>query len=211
MKFEKNQLLLYAVTESLTDQVLLYDKVKEALSGGVTILQLRLKDVPRETVVEMGKMLLPLCHAHNVPLIINDDPEAARLCGADGVHVGAKDMEVAIIRKKYGEDFIIGATAKTVEQATKAQAEGADYLGCGAVFCSPTKTNAIRITNEQLNEISRSVDLPIVAIGGINEENAMSLQGADIAGIAVVSSLFSAKDIKTAAINLHNIAEKLTN
>ena len=210
MKFETSQLFLYGVTESLHDKELLYDKVEKALLGGATMIQLRLKDVPLEKVVEAGKMLLPLCHAHNVPLIINDDPEAARLSGADGVHVGAEDMSVGDIREKYGADFIIGATAKTIEQATRAQAEGADYLGCGAVFPSPTKTGAIRITNDQLNQISQSVDIPVVAIGGINEENALSLQGADIAGIAVVSSLFAAKDIQAAANNLHIIAKQLT-
>lgn len=210
MKFEKKQLLLYAVTDCPKDENILYEKVEQALIGGATIIQLRLKNVSQAEVVSAAKKLLPLCHGYCVPLIVNDDPEAARLSGADGVHVGAEDMSVAEIRAEYGENFIIGATAKTIEQAQQAEADGADYLGSGAVFPSPTKTDAVRITNEQLTAIRGSVDIPVVAIGGISEANAESLCGTEIDGIAVVSALFSADDTKSAAERLRVIAEKVT-
>lgn len=209
MKFHKDQLLLYGITDQTKDEALLCRQVEQALTGGATIIQLRLKNTPQKEVVRMAQKLCPICHSHNAPLIINDDPEAAFLSGADGVHVGVEDMEVCAIREKYGADFIIGATAKTVEQALKAKEEGADYLGVGAVFPSPTKQNAIRITTRDLNEISRAGGLPVVAIGGINEENANALAGAKINGIAVVSALFSAPDITRAAGRLRETATKL--
>ena len=137
-----------------------------------------------------------------MPLIINDNVVVALKSGADGVHVGIEDAPVADIRKKVGKDFIIGATAKTVEQAKNAEAAGADYLGVGAVFPSPTKKNAIRITNEQLKEICSSVSIPAVAIGGISRDNVLEIKGGGMDGIAVVSAIFAAEDIQTATADL---------
>ena len=122
------------------------------------------------------------------------------------MNVGITDAPVAEIRKSAGKDFIIGATAKTVEQAVTAERAGADYLGSGAVFPSPTKGNAIRITTDELKAICSSVNIPVVAIGGITAENAVQLSGGGAAGIAVVSALFSAHDIKTAAEELKKLA-----
>src|SRR5699024_10160950 len=122
-----------------------------------------------------------LCRQYGVPLIINDRLDVALESGADGVHVGIEDAPVSEIRRQAGPDFIIGATAKTVAQARAAQSAGADYLGVGAVFPSPTKRNAIRITSEVLREICGSVSIPAVAIGGITEENAPSLRGCGMA------------------------------
>jgi thiamine-phosphate pyrophosphorylase len=133
-----------------------------------------------------------------VPLIINDNVEVALKSGADGVHVGIEDAPVAEIRKRVSADFIIGATCKTVEQAKIAEAAGADYMGVGAVFPSPTKTNAVRITNAQLSEIVSAVSIPAVAIGGINYDNVCEIKGSSVSGVAVVSAIFGAEDIEEA-------------
>ncbi len=210
MKFERGQLLLYAVTDrSFTQAETLYEQIEEALIGGVTMVQLREKHLEPEKFVDEAIEIKALCHRYSVPLIINDNIDVALQSSADGVHVGIEDTPVAEIRKIVGEDFIIGATAKTVEQAQTAQAAGADYLGVGAVFPSPTKKNAVRITTRQLHEICMSVSIPAAAIGGICPDNIDSLQGGGMAGIAVVSAIFGAKDIKTAAADLKKKAEAL--
>lgn len=210
MKFERGRLLLYAVTDrSFTQVETLYEQIEGALAGGVTMVQLREKYLDSEEFVNEAIEIKALCHRYHVPLIINDNIEVALQSGADGVHVGIEDTPVAEIRKMAGEDFIIGATAKTVEQAQAAQAAGADYLGVGSVFPSPTKKNAVRITTGQLREICMSVSIPAVAIGGICLDNIDSLQGGGMAGVAVVSGIFGAKNIKAAAINLKNKAEAL--
>ena len=210
MQFERGRLLLYAVTDrSFTQVETLYEQIEGALAGGVTMVQLREKYLDSEEFVNEAIEIKALCHRYHVPLIINDNIEVALQSGADGVHVGIEDTPVAEIRKMAGEDFIIGATAKTVEQAQAAQAAGADYLGVGSVFPSPTKKNAVRITTGQLREICMSVSIPAVAIGGICLDNIDSLQGGGMAGVAVVSGIFGAKNIKAAAINLKNKAEAL--
>lgn len=212
MKFNKDMLLLYAVTDrSWTGRQSLYEQVEDAISNGVTMVQLREKNLAEEEFIEEAVKLRELCHSYNVPLIINDNVNVALKSGADGVHVGIEDMTVEEIRKMTGPDFIIGATAKNVEQAVAAQKAGADYLGVGAVFPSPTKKNAIRITNEQLKEICSAVSVPAVAIGGISIENADEIRGSRIAGIAVVSAIFGAEDIKEAAKKLKEKAVYVVN
>ena len=203
LKIEKNDLLLYAVTDRdcLCGKGL-EEAVEQAILGGAGIIQLREKDIPEAELISEAERLLKLCHRYKVPLIINDNYEAALKCGADGVHVGIEDAPVADIRRIAGEDFIIGATAKTVEQAGLAEAAGADYLGVGAVFPSPTKKNAVRITPGQLKEICAGVNIPVVAIGGITAENVWDIKGCGQSGIAVVSALFGANDIKSAAERL---------
>lgn len=211
MRFERDMLLLYAVTDrAWTGRQSLYEQVEEALQGGVTLVQLREKHLSREQLIQEARRITALCHRYSVPLIVNDDAEAALAAGADGVHVGIEDTPVAAIRARTGKDFIIGATAKTVEQAQRAEREGADYLGVGAVFPSPTKQNAIRITKAQLREICAGVAIPAVAIGGITQKNVASLQGGDMAGIAVVSAIFGADDIVSAARSLKECAIQVT-
>ena len=208
MKLKKEQLLLYAVTDRAWEgKRTLYEQVEEALKGGVTMVQLREKTLPEEIFVREAVRLKKLCHRYGVPLIVNDNVEVALKSGADGVHVGLEDMPVAAIRKKVGADFIIGATAKTVEQAREAELAGADYLGVGAVFPSPTKKNAIRITREKLYEICTSVAIPTVAIGGISLANMSDLAGGGMDGVAVVSAIFGAEDILTTTKELK---EKVT-
>ena len=210
MKFKKEMLRLFAVTDrNWVGKMTLYQQIEEALEGGVTIVQLREKNLAHKDFVEEAKEILELCHRYDVPLLIDDDVEVALESGADGVHVGIEDTPVAEIRDKVPKDFIIGATAKTVEQAKNAEAAGADYLGVGAVFPSPTKTNAIRITKEQLIEITGSVEIPAVAIGGITEENMDEIRGSGVWGVAVVSAIFGAGEIKNATEQLKKKAEEL--
>ena len=204
LKINHKDLLLYAVTErSCLRGISLEEAVEQAILGGVSIVQLREKNISDGELMEEAKRLLKICHKYNVPFIINDDYEAALRCGADGVHVGIEDAPVADIRRIAGDDFIIGATAKTVEQAKLAEKSGADYLGVGAVFSSPTKTDAVRITPQQLSEICAPVSIPAVAIGGINAENVHTIKGCGHKGIAVVSAVFGADDVKAAAEGLH--------
>ena len=210
MKLSRKQLLLYAVTDkSYAGRQTLYEQVEAALKGGVTILQLREKNLDTDAFVEEAKKIKELCHRFSVPLIINDSVEVALKCGADGVHLGIEDMPVAEIRKQVGKEFIIGATAKTVEQAKFAEESGADYLGVGAVFPSPTKKNAIRITIEQLREITSSVSIPVVAIGGIDLKNIEQLRGGGMDGVALVSAIFSAEDIEKRTAALKSIAARV--
>lgn len=210
MEFHRDMLLLYAVTDrSWTGRQTLYDQIQAALEGGVTMVQLREKRLSTQALVEEAVEIKELCHRYHVPLIINDNVEAAVASGADGVHVGITDTPVAEIRKRAGGSFIIGATAKTVAQAIAAEQAGADYLGVGAVFPSPTKQNAIRITLEQLKQICSAVSIPAVVIGGIGRENVAALAGGGMAGIAVVSAIFAEKNIQNAAAELKEVVRKV--
>ena len=199
MIFNEKMLLLYAVTDrAWVGKQTLLEQIEDALKGGATIIQLREKKLDKDSFVEEAIQVRDLCHKYNVPLIINDNVGVALKSGADGVHVGIEDAPVAEIRKRVSADFIIGATCKTVEQAKIAEAAGADYMGVGAVFPSPTKTNAVRITNEQLRQIVLAVSIPAVAIGGISYDNVCEIKGSSVSGVAVVSAIFGAEDIEKA-------------
>ena len=209
MKFSAQNLLLYAVTDrAWVGRQTLLEQIESALKGGATLVQLREKDLPRLDYIREAAQATALCHRYGIPLIVNDSLEVALKSGADGVHVGIEDQPVAEIRRQAGKGFLIGATAKTVEQARAAQAAGADYLGVGAVFPSPTKKNAIRITTGQLREICASVSIPCVAIGGISRENLPALAGGGMDGFALVSAIFSQPDIEAACRELRALAER---
>lgn len=210
MPLAKEQLLLYAVTDrTWVGQQTLLEQIEAALAGGVTLVQLREKALPEEAFLKEAIQVRTLCRRYGVPLLINDNVDIALQSGADGVHVGREDAPVAAIRKRMGRDFLIGATAKTVRQAQLAQEAGADYLGVGAVFPSPTKQSARRITGEQLRDICAAVSIPAVAIGGITLENLPQLRGSAVQGIAVVSALFGAADIRAAARDLKREAQRV--
>lgn len=209
MNFTAQNLLLYAVTDrAWVGRQTLLEQIESALKGGATLVQLREKDLPRLDYIREAAQATALCHRYGVPLIVNDSLEVALKSGADGVHVGVEDQPVAEIRRQAGKGFLIGATAKTVEQARAAQAAGADYLGVGAVFPSPTKKKAIRITTGQLREICASVSIPCVAIGGISRENLPALAGGGMDGFALVSAIFSQPDIEAACRELRALAER---
>lgn len=210
MNFTKDNLRLYAVTDRswLRGQTLM-QQVEQALLGGATLVQLREKELEESAFLQEAVEMTRLCHRFGVPLLINDNVEIARKSGADGVHVGQEDMEASAVRGILGSaGMIVGVTAKTVEQAKRAQDAGADYLGSGAVFGSSTKRNAKPMTKETLREICAAVRIPVVAIGGINRENASGLAGTGIAGIAVVSGIFAAEDIERECKILRGIVDQ---
>ena len=203
MKFTESMLRLYAVTDrSWVGTQTLYEQVEAALRGGVTCVQLREKELNPEDFLAEAKEIKTLCARYGVPLIINDNVELALKVDADGVHVGQEDMDARDVRNLIGADKILGVTAKTVEQAQKAQLAGADYLGSGAVFGSTTKLNAKPMTKELLQSICQSVSIPVVAIGGIHRGNIASLAGTGIRGAAVVSGIFAAADIEEECFRL---------
>lgn len=208
--FDDEQLLLYAVTDQRwTGKKTLYWQVEQVLKGGATCIQLREKKLDEEAFIKEAKEIRSLCHSYHVPLIINDNLRVAMESGADGIHVGQEDCSVESIRKKMGSGFLIGATAKTIEQAVQAQIQGADYIGAGALFPSPTKEGAVRITTKQLQQICHSVTIPVVAIGGITYDNVTELAGSGITGVAVVSAVFSAEDIAAETVRLKERIQKL--
>ena len=215
MKFDrhtltKDQLLLYAVTDRhwLNGRTL-HEVVKESLDGGVTFVQLREKHLDVAHFMDEAKDLQVLCREYNVPFIINDNVDIALAMDADGVHVGQSDMEAGDVRAKLGPDKIIGVSAQTVEQAILAEEHGADYLGVGAVFPTNSKDDAKEVTYETLKEICEAVSIPVVAIGGITHDNIKELTGSKIDGIAVISAIYGANNIKNAASGLKEEISKI--
>lgn len=205
MNIDKKTLRLYAVTDrTWLDGRTLYDDVENALKGGVTLLQLREKNMSTEDFINSAKEIKSLCEKYNVPLIINDNVDVAKAVNADGVHIGQNDMPAHEARKILGENKIIGVTAKTVEQAQKAEKDGADYLGSGAIFSTTTKGDAKKMDMQTLKSITSSVNIPVVAIGGIDGDNVLQLKGTGIVGVAVVSGIFAQDDIETATKDLYN-------
>lgn len=205
----RRSMALYAVTDrAWLDGRTLAACVEEALAGGATFVQLREKDAPRAEVVLRARALAPLCREAGVPFVVNDDVEAAALAGADGVHVGQGDAAVEEARAQLGPDAIVGVSAQTVEQALAAQAAGADYLGVGAVFGTPTKPDAADVGVDGLAAICAAVDIPVVAIGGLNVQTIPALAGTGADGAAVVSALFAADDIRAVAEELRALASE---
>ena len=203
MKCDKNDLLLYAVTDRhWLDKRSLKEVVKESLDGGVTFVQLREKTLEDDKFLEEAIELKQLCKEYNVPFVINDNVDIAIAMDADGVHVGQSDMEAGNVREKLGPDKIIGVSAQTVEQAVLAEQRGADYLGVGAVFPTGSKDDAVEVSHETLKAICEAVSIPVIAIGGISVGNVKELAGSGIVGIAVISAIYAAKDIKKAAEDL---------
>ena len=187
--------------------------VEAALQGGVGMVQLREKNISDEEYVRKAKLLLGVTEKYNVPLIINDNVDVALKSGAQGVHLGQTDGSPLEARKILGENAIIGDTPKPVETAVKAERDGADYLGCGAVFGSVTKENAVPMSMETLRDICAAVSIPVYAIGGIDTTNAGLLKGTGIMGIAVVSAIFgrdSLEEIKAAAGLLKKISLEIS-
>ena len=209
MKLSPSDLRLYAVTDrrALPVGVTLAQAVEAALDGGVTCLQLREKEASAGEILALARTLLPLCRARRVPLLINDRVDIALAAGADGVHLGQEDLPLPEARALLGPDRILGATAHTVAEALRAQAEGADYLGVGAMFPTGTKTDTVPTSADTLKAICAAVSIPVVAIGGVNAENLPTLAGTGIAGAAVVSAIFSQSDLTAAARALRTAAD----
>ena len=210
MKCDKKDLLLYAVTDRhWLNRRSLNEVVKESLDGGVTFVQLREKELDDETFLKEAKELQSLCGEYHVPFVINDNVDIAMKINADGVHVGQSDMEAGDVRSKLGPDKIIGVSAATVEQAVLAEKRGADYLGVGAVFPTGSKDDAVDVSHETLKAICEAVSIPVIAIGGISQKNIHELSGSGICGVAVISAIYAAGDIKKAAQELRTAAEDI--
>ena len=212
MKCDKKAMLLYAVTDrAWVGKQSLYEQVESALKGGVTCVQLREKELDDESFLKEAIEISALCKQYGVPFFVNDNVDIAIKCKADGIHVGQEDMEAAQVRQRVGDDMIIGVSVHSVEEALEAVKNGADCLGLGAVFSTSTKTDVDLLPRETLRDICDAVDIPVVAIGGINKSNISQLAGTGIDGVALVSAIFAADDIESECRELRKLSEEMVN
>ena len=210
MKIEKNAMQLYAITDrNWLSGNTLASQVEEALRGGATFLQLREKNASKEEIIKEALEIKEICKKYNVPFVIDDDVDIAKEVNADGVHIGQNDASYTYARDILGDNKIIGMTAHNLEEAMAAQNSGADYIGVGAVFNTSTKLDTIPMSRETLMQITSNISIPVVAIGGINENNILELKGSGVDGVAVISAIFSKKDITEAAKNLLSLSKQL--
>ncbi len=207
---KSDSLLLYAVTDrSYLGKKSLKEKVEEIIEGGATFIQLREKNLKDEALLEEALSIQTLCKKAKIPFVINDDVDLALKINADGVHVGQDDMEAKKARSLLGPDKILGVSAQTVQQALLAEEMGADYLGVGAVFPTSSKEDAQDVSYEMLKAICKAVHIPVIAIGGINQENILELKGSGIVGVALISALFAPEDSRAATQVLKEKAQQL--
>lgn len=210
MNCKREDLVLYAVTDrSWLDGETMAEQVEKALQGGVTFIQLREKNLSDTEFLAEAKEMKKICGRYGVKLIINDRADIAKESGADGVHLGQGDGSVQKARSILGADKVIGVSARTLEQALQAQADGADYLGSGAVFHTGTKNDAKPLDHKVLKQICETVDIPVVAIGGVSRDNVLDLTGSGVSGIAVVSAIFAQDDIGQAAQELVQLSLRM--
>lgn len=202
----KLDLSLYLVTDkrNKTDNEFL-EIIEEAIKGGTTVVQIREKEGETLDFYNLALKVKEITSKYNVPLIVNDRIDVALAIKSEGVHIGQTDMPADVARSLIGDEMILGVSASTVEEARKAEKDGADYIGTGAVFPTATKDDAPSITKDDLKEVTGSINIPTVAIGGITLENANELAGTGIAGISVVSAIMNSKDPKIASENLLKI------
>lgn len=197
---------LYLVTDrELLQGRSLEKAVEEAILGGVTLVQLREKDIDTRDFYNIALKIKAITSKYNVPLIINDRIDIALAVDADGVHVGQSDMEAKIVRKLIGEEKIIGVSARNLDEAIEAEKQGADYLGVGAVFGTTTKKDAKNVPIDELKRIKSRVSIPVVAIGGISKENVSLLKDTGIEGISVISAILAEENIKEASKKLKDL------
>ena len=201
---------LYFITDSngYTEEEFLF-RVEEALKGGITLLQLREKNKTTKEYIDLAEKVHLLTKKYGVPLIIDDRVDVALAIDAEGVHLGKEDMPIATARKLMGKEKIVGATAKTVPCAWEAYADGADYLGVGAIYPTATKVKTVLTSTETLADICNTVPIPVNAIGGLHKNNTNALYGIGIAGICVVSAIMKADDPRKEAEILLHIAKEL--
>lgn len=210
MKFDKNNMLLYAVTDrAWTGETTLQEQVEQALKGGVTCLQLREKDLDANAFLKEADAIRALCHQYDVPFIVNDSLDIALASQADGIHVGQEDLPAAEIRKRAGKDLIVGVSVHNVQEALQAVRDSADYLSVGAMFSTSTKADAQVLPMDTLRDICDAVDVPVVAIGGIHADNIPDLAGTGVDGVALVSAIFGAEDIEQSCKELYRLSEQM--
>lgn len=207
---ELSKPILYLVTDrAVIKRSSFLDAVECALRGGLNVVQLREKGRSEDEIIAVAQELKELTKYYNVPLIINDSPVIAKLCGADGVHLGMTDGEVSEARAYLGNDAIIGGSARTIERAELLERQGADYLGVGAVFGTSTKADAKTINTDILSDICHAVSIPVVAIGGVNKDNIIRLKGSGASGIAVVSAIMGSDDVYRATKELKDLLNSI--
>jgi thiamine-phosphate pyrophosphorylase len=210
LKVDKNSMLLYVATDrSWLGENRLENQVEEIIKSGASFIQLREKELSFNEFVSVGKKIMKITSENNIPFVINDNIEVALALDADGVHVGQSDMHAKDVRALIGKDKILGVSAQTVEQALLAEKHGADYLGVGAVFSTSTKNDADNVSFETLKAICNAVSIPVVAIGGISENNIMELKGTGIDGVAVISAIFAKPDVSAATKELLALAKEM--
>ena len=212
MKISRKDLLLYAITDRtwLNGRSLL-SQVEEVLNNGATFLQLREKNLSYNELVEEAVKIKEIAAKYNVPFVINDNIYAAKESGADGVHIGQDDASYIKAREVLGDGKIIGMTAHNLNEALAAQEAGADYIGTGAVFPTSTKQDTIPLSLENLKEITDNIQIPVVAIGGINHENILRLKGSGIDGAAVISAIFAQENPGLATAKMLNLCREVVN
>ena len=198
-------LSLYLVTDKSDDVEKFLKTIEEAIKGGVSVVQIREKTADTLDFYNLALKVKEITEKHNVPLIINDRVDVALAVDAEGVHVGQSDMPCDVTRALVGPDKIVGVSTATIEEARKAESDGADYIGAGAVFPTATKDDAPKITKKDLKEIVESISIPVVAIGGITLNNAHELNDTGIAGLSVVSAIMSSENPKKSSEELLKI------
>lgn len=186
-----------------------YQIVEQAVQGGCTLVQLREKNFSTREFIQEAKGIKAITDKYNIPLIINDRVDICLAVNAAGVHLGQEDMPVSDARRLLGSEKIIGCSAHNINEALLAEQEGADYLGVGAIFTTATKKDTVATSIQTLGEICEKVKIPVVAIGGLKEENVKELTGTNISGIAVVSAIMAAKEPKKEAQHLQTIVKDI--
>lgn len=212
MKVNKNSMLLYVVTDrTWLGGNQLEKQIEDIIKAGATFVQLREKEMDFESFVKKGIEIKKITDQYNIPYVINDNIEVALAVDADGVHVGQSDLSAKDVRSIIGDKKILGVSAQTVEQAIRAEKQGADYIGVGAVFTTSTKNDADDVSYEILKAICNAVSIPVVAIGGINETNILKLKGSGIDGVAAISAIFAKLDIAVATKELLKLSKEMVN
>ena len=210
MKCGKEMMRLYAVTDrAWVGRQSLCEQVEAALKGGVTCVQLREKELPQDEFLAEAMAISSLCRQYGVPLFVNDNVDVAIACHADGIHVGQTDLKASQVRQRVGSGMMIGVSVHSVEEALEAVKQGADCLGVGAMFATSTKTDVDVLPMETLRAICDAVEIPVVAIGGINRDNIPRLSGTGVDGVALVSAIFGAEDIEKECRRLRTLAEEM--
>lgn len=208
MKKKVDYTLYLCTDRSLMSTNTIEESVELALEGGCTVVQLREKDCSSKDFYDLAIRVKTITHRYDVPLIINDRVDIALAVNADGVHVGQSDLPASVVRKIIGDDKIIGVSASTKALALQAVADGADYLGVGAMYSTNTKTDAGVITIDTVKEIRKAVDIPMVVIGGINKNTVPNVKGIGVDGICVISAIVAQQDITQAAKDLKELFMK---
>nr|WP_298572429.1 thiamine phosphate synthase [uncultured Mogibacterium sp.] len=208
-----NKLRLYGILGSENLQGITHrEAINHAIKGGMTCVQIREKHLSKRQLLETISEIKPICDEAGVLLIINDDAEICKASDTNGVHLGLSDGSISEARKLLGDEKIIGATAHNLEEALAAEVQGADYIGVGAAFGSNSKGNAVKLPNlEVYDQITSSVKIPVIAIGGINSDNIGVLAGRGLVGVAVISALFGSEDIEGSARKLRDASQELCN